>query len=269
MRRSTYPGAFLLVEGGTDARLLDRLIDKTACAIKDCFNRDSVLKVVGLLDGKGFTGHLAIVDDDHGQLLGEKIPSANVVVTEKNDLEVVVFESDAFERLLAEYANADKVSAVEGAAGTTLREALYLAARDIGTLRYLSKKHGWNVKFSEMTYRFVEKSFSINRARQIEHLRGRHAECRLPPIAEVEAHIEAVHAEITDCSKLVSGHDLCEVIARGLHQVFGRAHIGIQSCGKAVEEVLRTAYTRTNFATAKLFADIAAWEKVNPGFKVL
>src|SRR5689334_21514901 len=82
MRRASYPGSFLLVEGSSDARLMKRLVSQKSCAIKDCVNRDFTFKVVALLDSRGFVGHLAVIDEDFGRLLQQTASSLNVVTTD-------------------------------------------------------------------------------------------------------------------------------------------------------------------------------------------
>ena len=270
MRRQTFPGAFLLVEGCTDERLMRRLIDEVTCAIKECLNRDFAMKVVALLDSAGFSGHLAIVDDDFGSALGEKIASPNIVTTGINDVEVMIFDSDAFDRIVSEYANPDKVRATEASCGASLRQAILIASRDLGALRYLSRLKGWNLKFHDMTIRFIDGTIQIDVFRQIQHLRGRSPNpSAMPSDSEVHEQIQKVHGTFSNPAQMVCGHDLCEVIARGIRRVFGRADVSLGDGGAAVAEVLRAAYTRASFELTSLFGAITAWEKRNPGFKIL
>src|SRR5271165_4769583 len=158
MLRSTYSErSFLLVEGDIDARLLKRLVYLNTCHVQICYNRANVIRVVAILDGRQFVGHLGVIDRDFSEMLNETFDSENLVLTDENDIEMTIYQSDVFDRFMCEYANCDKVFAVATTKRLSLREVLIRSASTVGTLRYLSRKHGWNLDFDGMTIRFVDR----------------------------------------------------------------------------------------------------------------
>jgi hypothetical protein len=65
------------------------------------------------------------------------------------------------------------------------------------------------------------------------------------------------------------GHDICELVSRGIRVMFGRANVQLNRGGLAVEEVFRTSYTRENFYGTRLWADIRKCEDKRVPFRVL
>jgi len=183
------------------------------------------------------------------------------LLTDKNDIELTILCSDTLERFLAEYTNPDKITAIQNETSLSLREILVRSASVIGTLLWLSKAKGWNLSFEEMSFRFDGRNVDIDLDRQIEHLRGRSQGTTMPRPDEVKADIDTarrMYAELLDHTR---GCDLCEVLSKGVHDVFGRNHHNLGRGGPAVAEVIRAAYSKENFEQTQLYADIRAWEK--------
>jgi Protein of unknown function (DUF4435) len=219
MLRSTFPlKSFLLVEGAVDARLWVRFTHQDTCFVQLCYNRANVVQVVAVLHEGGFVGHLGLIDHDFAELLGEQFASRNLITTDPNDLEVLLFQSDVFERFVGEFCNADKVISLQAAKGAPLRGVLIASASIIGTLRYLSRLHRWNLVFEDMTYRFPgRRDLDIDVRMQILHLRGRSQGTSMPVENEVMAEIERAKAQFPDLLQRVCGHDLCEIISKAVH----------------------------------------------------
>lgn len=270
MLRTTFAGSFLLVEGDTDARLFRRFVDLTLCFIQNCYNRDNVLKVISIVEGESFPGCLGVVDRDFGEMLSEKIESDNVIVLNVNDMETMLLVSDAFESFVAEYANSEKVSALEATEGSSLRQILIRSAGEIGALRFLSRCHRWNLDFKEFKIKYVHRrELTVDLDAQIEHLRGRSPGTCMPAKEAVKDLIASVRTAFPDPLLRTHGHDICEFLAKGIHDVFGRAHLQLGRSGTAVEETLRAAFSSENFRSSALYADIKTWELNNRPYHVL
>jgi len=271
MLRSTFKGSFLLVEGDVDARLYGRLVNPKTCHVQICNSRSNVICVVKILDRGGFVGHLGIVDRDFSPLLKQNdYTSENLLQTDENDIELTILCSDTLERFLSEYGNADKIIAIESARKVPLREALVRSASLIGSLLLLSRSKNWNLNFAGMTFRFTEREdFEIDIDRQIEHLRGRSQGTLMPGLEEVKIEIESVRQGEARLLGHARGCDLCEVLSKGIHDVFGRSHHNLARGGLAVEEVVRAAYSKENFAQTRLYAGIRQWEAKRAPLTVL
>jgi hypothetical protein len=270
MLHSTFKGSFLLVEGDIDARLFGRLVNRRACHVQICNNRASAICVVKILDSRHFVGHLGVVDKDYSTLMNETISSENLLLTDENDIELTILCSDTLDRFIAEYGSPEKINAIENSKGLPLREILIRSASTIGTLLLLSKTSGWNLDFKRMTFRFSTRAdVDIDLDKQIEHLRGRSPGTTMPSLDVVKAQIETARRQHTALLSHARGCDVCEVLSKGVHDVFGRNRHNLSRGGAAVEEVIRAAYSRENFERTKLYAEIRAWEAKRTPLKVL
>lgn len=269
IRVASAQKSFLIMEGDTDARVLKRFVG-SECHIQVCNGRSSVINTVFILDAAKVCGCLGIVDKDFSDLLGLDVGSDNILLTDLNDLELLIFNSDAFDRFIAEYGNEDKIDIFQKEKQLLIRDILVRSASALGTLRYLSLRNGWGLDFEGMTIRFSERrDVEIDLVQQIEHLRGRSKNRSLPDTKIVQQEIDRAVHKFPNTLTRVCGHDLCEIISKGIFDVFGRAHVKLGKGGNAVEEVLRTAFTQENFSKTQLFAKIKAWESRYFPFRVL
>src|SRR5882757_6918676 len=150
MLRTTFVGSFLLIEGAVDARLYGRLVNRGACHVQVCHNRASVICVVRILDSGGFIGHLGIIDRDFSALLHVEVYSSeNLLLTDENDIELTILSSDALDRFVAEYGNADKIAALQNRKGEQRGDILMRSASAIGPLRLRSRINRRNLKFDD------------------------------------------------------------------------------------------------------------------------
>jgi hypothetical protein len=269
MLRSAFGGSILLVEGEIDVRLFKRFVDTNACHVQLCYNRSNVIGIVSILDTSGFVGHLGVIDRDFADLFNEIFQPGNIVMTDHNDIELMIVQSEAFERFIAEYGSADKIAGLEAETGMPIREIILSSAAQIGALRYLSRFHNWNLRFDEMTIQFAgRRTVDIDLGAQIEHLRGRSYPKTLPLTDAVHEAAREVLSKYPRLS-LANGHDFCEIVCTGIHTAFGRANVALGHAGIAVEEVMRAAFSPANFVATNLFAQIRAWEGARPPYRIL
>jgi hypothetical protein len=270
MLRSTFPGAFLLVEGECDVRLFNRFIDQVNCRAFFCYGRENLIGIIEILDRDGFAGHVGVVDKDFAEIVAENITTKNIIVTDENDIEVTIFQSDVLERFIAEYCNAGKLAAFLETKGEPLRDLLTRIASVTGALRCLSKLNGWNLSFEDMSFKFNQRrDIEIVLDQQIQHLRGRSPHTTMPHDDDVKTIYTRFRADFPDARQYVRGHDLCEVICKAVHDVFGRAHLALHRSADAVEEVFRVAFSVENFRATDLFLKLRAWEDRNPPYVIL
>jgi hypothetical protein len=259
-----------LAYGECDVRLFKRFVDPNACRTFFCYGREKLLGVVEILERDAFAGVLAVVDNDSSEIFGERIASNNVIITDENDIELVIFRSDVLERVLAEYCNAGNLAAFEHAKNEPIRDTFVRIAGALGALRCLSKLNAWHLKFEDMTLQFEQRrDIEISVDQQIEHLRGRTHGTTMPLLAQVRQDVSDFRAKFPDTRRYVSGHDICGLISKSIHDVFGRAHVAIVRSAEAIEEVFRAAFSDENFRATTIFVQINAWEARNSPFRIL
>lgn len=268
MLRTSHRGSFLLVEGDTDARAFKKIV-VAECIVQPCHDRDKLFGVVKILNTDDFAGFVAIADRDFDWAT-PALSADNLLYTDLNDFELMVIATSCFDVFLIEYANAEKLGAIEGATGKSIRDVVVSVAQVIGALRVLSRKNGWALSFKRPKIKFAPRdTFDLEVERLIAAALGTGNRAVLPSDAEVGKLVKALIAEVSDPWKLSSGHDVCEIIAHGVHNVFGRAHVLLERTGEAIEEALRLCFSFAAFRETRLFKLLRDWQDQNANYSVL
>jgi hypothetical protein len=69
--RKVHKGSFLLLEGSTDIKRFEPLIDGQKCSVVNCYGRKNAIEAIKLLYDDGFPGALGVVDADFDRITGE------------------------------------------------------------------------------------------------------------------------------------------------------------------------------------------------------
>ena len=267
MMRTQYSGSIVIIEGSTDMRLYKRFVDDRKCRLIPANGKENAIKVVNILERSNFEGILTIVDADFWRLDGVDFEERNVLVTDTHDLETMLIESEALDRLLEEFAAPFKLQKIK----TPVRELLLEAAMPIGLFRWLSSssKDKLSLRFKDMHFdSFMEKfPLSVNIRYMIREVKENSHEYSLNE-KKVKKKIIALLKEEHDPWQACSGHDIVEILAYGLREVFGNSDSRYATEG-IVDRSLRLAYDITMFRETELYRSIQEWEEQNQPFVVL
>ncbi|MCU0286443.1 MAG: DUF4435 domain-containing protein, partial [Acidobacteria bacterium] len=114
MTRSLHQGAFLVVEGDTDARVFRDFIDNT-CILIPAEGKDNAVKALEMLEKSGFQGLLVIVDADFWRLEGHKTVSMNLLLTDNHDFDTMILSTpEVMEKVLEEFGCTEKLAKFPG-----------------------------------------------------------------------------------------------------------------------------------------------------------
>lgn len=153
-----YPGnehlTFLLVEGEGDKHLYENYTDKQRCAVRSIGLKPSAksiaLQVLAILEQSKMAGALAVVDADFDVLEGKSYLSPNVFLTDAHDVELMVVQSPALEKVLREYASEQKIMDVEQQTGKNIRTLLLDGSKTFGYARWISLRKGYALRFDNL-----------------------------------------------------------------------------------------------------------------------
>jgi len=151
--------AFLLVEGSTDERVYKHFIGEDKCQIIVTHSKDNAIKALVILEKDKLLGVLAIVDADF-MVLEEMQPSSqNLLLTDMHDLELMIINSPALEKVLVELGSTEKISKLEKTYKKDIRSLLLESAMPIGYLRWVSLREKLSLKFETLKLdRFIDKA---------------------------------------------------------------------------------------------------------------
>ncbi len=264
-RQVTPEKTFIVVEGTSDHKIFTKLFDVAKCAILAAGGKSMVTKTLDILDADAVRGVLGIVDNDFDFFLGRSYSSTNVVNTFVHDTEVMMFLSDAFNALLAEFGNEERIGNFCNKVHL-LREKLIELPGPLGYARLASLRAKKNILFEGLNFKFFNEDLTTDLPNLISTLISRTKDCN-SSISEFTALLSAEMNNDVAMEHLCCGHDLCEVLARAFRDAIGRNKSGIGAAD--VERALRLSFTLQDFEKTKLFESIADWSSRNPSCLLL
>ncbi len=262
LRRSTFFGTFLLVEGSSDKVLYERFINKITCQIVIMAGKTRVIAVLDILDRSNFDRVLAIVDADFDRLKNSVDESINLLLTDTHDLETMLIDSPALDKVVAEYGSEEKIAKLKLAVRTSLIEA----GISIGYLRWISQCDGLNLTFSDLRFsKFInEKTLQMNELDLIQEVKNKSQAFSLNT-EDLQRRIATENNKGFNPWQVCCGHDLVEILALGLRKTIGTMSVDSDS----LERSLRLAYEEVYFRKTQLWANIRQWESNNQPLQVL
>lgn len=270
LRRSTFKGTFLLVEGDTDKKFYSRFIDRAACQIVILSGKPSskqrVIAVLEKLENSEFQGILAIVDADCDRLL-ETLPynSPNLLRTDTHDLETMLLKSPALEKVLAEFGSEEKISKFQ----REIRDVLLVAGLSVGYLRWISQVERLELTFNGIDFgKFIDKNtIEIQETQLIEVVKKKSQRLDINN-QDISDRIVSIKNPSHDPWQVCCGHDLVEIFSWALRKAIG-SHNPNDVKPESLERNLRLAYETADFYQTHLYCEIRTWESNNQPFKVL
>jgi hypothetical protein len=293
MRRDAFSGTFLIVEGSTDGKLYKNIIDAEKCEISVASNDDlekieddeencqdneedeqnlqrgakhNVKQALEILEKENFTGVLAIVDADFSRLDGDLPNSPNLHLTDYHDLEIMLLNSPALDKVMRELGSKEKISNFGKDILTTLLEA----GENIGYLRWTSLKFNFNLKFKKLSFsKFIDtKTLTIDISILIKVVKDHSKKQKLPD-KDIKSKLETLKKyDSHDLLQVCCGHDLIRILSIALCKTWGTQNNNDVKPEK-LEMNLRLAYEASYFQTTQLYKSIQEWEKNNQPYQVL
>ena len=269
MFRSQHSGSFLILEGQTDKNFYHNLIDKEQCKIitadfagKVNNNRVYVIETIAILDRDNFTGALAIIDADFERLEGNLPTSKNILLTDSHDLETMILQSPALDKLLTEYGSEEKLQKLQESS-KDVREILIEAGLAIGYLRWLSLKQNLALKFEGLSFsKFIDKdTLAISASQLIKTVKNQSQKLGLDE-QQIQNRLDSLKSNEHNPWDVCCGHDLICILSLGLWKLFGSCN-SKQVESDVIEKNLRLAYERSHFIQTQLYTAIKEWENVN------
>ena len=268
MKRSLFVGAFLVVEGVSDKLVYGLIIDRETCSIEIAHGRANALGAVRILNADGFVGVLAIVDADTTNVTGVVIPEDNILQTDLHDLECLMLNSPAFDRMLEEFGSDERVSAFAEKTPLIARQ-LAVNASSLGCLRLLSFNNGLQLKFEGLKFsRFVGASdLKIDVVKMVREVVNNSQKHHLNE-SQLEEQVANEDQKGHDCWQISCGHDIVGILAVAFRKTFSGKSTG-DVASDILERCLRLAYEAAHLRETKLYRAIVDWEHRNPSFSIL
>jgi hypothetical protein len=265
MLRMQHGGAFLLLEGSTDTQVFTNLVVLAACKIVSCGGKPNALEASSILVSRGVNGVLTIVDADFSRLAGQTVRKSHVLLTDTHDIETMLLESPAFDKVLREYGSSEKCDSLK----CSVRDLLLDSGACLGYLRWSSRQHDMKLTFSGIAFkRFVERDdLSIKVDAMIRVVVLNSGQQGLTDI-EIAEKSDELRDPSHDLWQVCCGRDLIELLSIGLLRCLATREL--REVGPtSLEKALRLAFEPRFFEAFPLCDAIRQWEKSNAPYQVL
>jgi hypothetical protein len=265
MRRSTYPGTFLLVEGSSDKIFYEWFVDKSQCELVVAFGKERVIAVLKILEkDANFQGVLGIVDADFDRLKDSLEHTSHLFRTDTHDLETMIIKSPAFDKVVAVFGSEEKVSQFN----RDIRQVILESGIVVGYLLWISLRDEINLTFEGISFgKFIdEQTLKIDSLKLIRHVKNK-SQAHALRDEDLQQRLELEQQKKHDHWQVCCGHHLIEILSIGLRKAIG-SNKATEVDSLNLERSLRLAYESIYFRATQLYAEICTWEMQNQPFKV-
>ena len=269
MVRDQFSGTFLIVEGQTaDSRVYKRLVDSERARITPAHNKDNALAALKILEEADFAGVVAIIDADFWRLEGQQPTSPNLFITDTHDLETMLIESPALDKLLDEFGSEKKITNFTANNKMEVRQALLTAACPIGYLRWVSQRNNLSLTFEGIIFsRFIDRdTLHVDISKLIREVKNKSRRHDLSE-SDLQDKIDEVTNSKHSFWDICCGHDLVCILSFGLRRILG-SNDSNEVEPEMLERFLRTGYESAYFLSTRLYQALRGWETSNPPFQI-
>jgi hypothetical protein len=256
----------LVLEGETDARVFERLIDHTACDIEIGFGRKNVIEAMDLLEDEGFAGVVGVADADFDRLIGVQHNLENLCLTDCHDLDLTIFSSPALERYLAEYADPDLLEAKYKSDFQALRKAILVTSLELSFCRLVSERHGFRLYFKDLRHdQYIDLDLSVDVHLLTSEIIGRsRTRCTVDQLKRLVAvETGANH----DLYQVANGHDVAAILGIALRKLLGCRRT-VHTWASEIEAGLRLAFDWEAMTNTEIFKCLRVWEADNKPYRI-
>lgn len=266
LMRQQYTGAFLILEGSNDGKLLENYVDNENCQIKVARGKERVLSVLQILNSRKVSGVLGIVDADFDRI-EQSLPNIdNIVSPEFHDLDVVLIRSPAMLSVLKEYGSVNKIQELTRDPINFLDDA----ARPLANLRLYSLRRCLRLKFNGVDYgSFVDRtSLEPNQAKMVDRVMD-NSQNHFDGIPDVVADLNVIERQGYPEHEMCTGRDLLEILSIALKKKIGSVTNHTLITADELRRYFRMSYDRSMFESSDLYKSIRLWENRAKSFKIL
>lgn len=260
MRNNTAKGKFLIVEGEDDMKLYSNFINTSKCNIRFARGKPNVLDVMTTLLTKGINKAIAIIDADFDHIYKNKY-MRTIFTTDVHDLELMIIKSEAFNKLLCEFCDLEKVEKIQRKFHEELKETFIKCSSIIGCLRFYANKNKLGLDFKDLEFDFFIDShtFNVDLKKMIVHVVG-NSQIKNNISDELMEGLRYHMEDDIDAWNISCGHDYIQIFKLGVENNLGFKKSMKLNC-KDIERNLRLSYEYSHFKETGLYKKIRQWEK--------
>lgn len=259
MERQIHRGGFLLVEGSTDAKRIDKFIDKIGCSVVNCYGKPNVLDAIEMMQDVGLEDCLGLVDSDFdriNRMRGNPVDQDGVITSEFHDLDMDNAFTDVIDRYLMEVAEQSKLEANGGI--RLCIDQILMAIKPLSILRYANELRSLRYNLQRIDLDGFFDGETVNVDGMIDAV-STGSFSSSTHRATLRTHIDELMSLDFDLMQLTNGHDFLAALGIALRECIGRRKVP-QTWRSEVEMHLRFGLSRDDFSSTHAYREIKAWE---------
>ena len=251
---------YLVVEGESDRKFFENIVDSNVCKIRAVGSKDDVIAFIRRENARTRKVYLGIVDADFDNVLSKKIGVENVLSVDCHDIEMLILKSNPnIRKIYSELGDNSLISKFEKERGQRFLDAVLNAGYLIGCLKLVAQMDKYKLNMKDLPYiDFIDVNLKVN----IDVLISRVKEKKLAN--EIKADFEAVLAKEYELWQMVCGHDVTNIFAICFSdkQAEGLGYGTNKYLKKErIESLLRVIYDETLFANTEMYSKLIEWQK--------
>ena len=264
-----FEGVYLYVEGISDEAFWKKFINTEVVKICVCHGCELVIQTIELHQKEQSKKYLGVIDRDFREFLGTMPNNGDIVVADSHDIEMMMYNSDAYRNMILSIDVNKKIEEYERVNGTILEYVLGLTNK-IGYIKLASKKHGDVLEFKrEKDYELIvpkyEGMIDVNGnydsdqrlARIINAFSSQNR--TLAKIEDADI-VKMMHEEMenpVDDMILSNGHDVSYLMPHVLRK---KCRLRKTELNKSfIDSILMAAYSREMFHKTNLYQSMDEW----------
>jgi len=260
---------WLIVEGASDEKFfLSRLPGTIRLFVAQGW--ENVVKVVNKVKDENIRCILGVIDRDYREDLGIELHTDNIVMTDYRDIEVMMFYSSAFRKIVVEKASQNKLPKSSNGEINyeKIRDSIVNIAVPIGRFRFYCQKENMNIKFSDSNSdidfsKMIEyqQTFDFkSKYAYVQHLKNKYQKenKHLKDNDWDQAQKLSLPIRLQDEKFIISGHDLMEIFGLSLRRKWGNKNKN-EVAKEKLEELFRLSYPDEAFRKTSLYKNISNW----------
>jgi hypothetical protein len=249
---------FLLVEGMSDIRFLNRFIGKR-CHVFALGGKQNLRRYH---DGNPHRFPLSHVfmDADFDRIEHEDLGNTDEkTYTDKTDRETTVICSESFIKKI------EQIFDIEGDRAKNVLEMAFKGAAEIGKVRYINKIKRINVDFKRLNFQEFLGEYGFISDKFYKHLldlqRGNFSHQRFNEEMRNTSELIASINKLAENSaeSICNGHDLCLIIAFYATLWSKNSTSLCQCCPSSIEECVNTAFSLDEFEKTNMSLNLEKW----------
>ena len=277
-----FKGCSVLVEGKKDRKLYGKFINNESARIVETFGKYTQRDAYKILSDRGFVRKIGIRDADFLRIPGNVKFDPNyadeIFPTDFHDSEIMAISYGALSKFISIILDEESVLRFEMKLGLKFQDVIFNLAYHLGCLKLADKKHGLGLSFKPekvdgnrlklhkficfKSANFLGNELMVNTVFEYSKNRGKIVKQR----QEIAEKLDMILKNKLPLLEIVNGHDVCEIILM-------LSKDGLQSSNKilqtpdCVEDMLRLAFDKSDFAKTNLVALLQQWQS-KTGMKI-